>query len=190
MTYFERPLTNNLLTNLAILSIVMSITDCTYDKSLIYKKNYEVKSNSSLRHDGYYNAGYRKIFTNSGYVDFMYPIFFYKDGSVIFMGATKDTNQLRKNISENPKGVWGYWGNYQISNDTIHIETIASYGGSFHHERNLKLGLIKRDSICFFQELDRNGSIKEMAETIHFIGFNIKPDSTENWIRYKRKYNK
>ncbi len=65
-----------------------------------------------------------------------------------------------------------------------------SYGGSFHHERHFKLGLIKKDSICFFQELDRNGRIKEMSETVQFSGFSIKPDSTENWIRYKRKYNK
>jgi hypothetical protein len=190
MTYFKTPLTKNSLKYLAIFIIVLTITHCTYDKSLIYKKNYEVNSNSSLRLDGYYNAGYRKIFTNTGYVDFMYPIFFYKDGSVIIMGAIKDTSLLRKNITENPKAIWGYWGNYQISNDTINIETIASYGGSFHHERHFKLGLIKKDSICFFQELDRNGSIKEMNETVQFSGFSIKPDSTENWIRYKRKYNK
>ena len=70
------------------------------------------------------------------------------------------------------------------------METIASYGGSFKHERRIKIGLIKKDSICFFQNLDRNGKIEKTNEIVQFVNFNAKPDSTANWIRKKRKYNK
>ncbi len=121
--------------------------------------------------------------------EYIYPIFFYHDGSVILMGAIKDTFQLRKLIQENPKGIWGYWGNYKITNDTVFIETIASNGGSFQHKRLIKKGLVKKDKIFFFNEVSSNGLAKDLNEEVSFTKFNIKPDSTENWIRKKKKYN-
>ena len=86
--------------------------------------------------------------------------------------------------------VWGYWGNYKIFNDTITIETIGSRGQSFRHSRHVQMGVIKQDSICFFLEIDRDGKASKYNETIRFEHTEIKPDSTQNWIRMKRKYNR
>jgi len=184
----ERLITKNIMKTFIGVLILFSIANCTYDKSLIYKKNYQPGKSSLLKFNGFYYDGYKSIISSEGPSNFIYPIFFYNDGSVIFMGAIKDTFQLRKNISENPKAIWGYWGNYKISNDTISIETIGSYGGSFHHVRVIRIGVIKKDSICFFQKLDRKGNAEKLDEIIHFKNCEAKPDSTENWTRTKRKY--
>jgi hypothetical protein len=189
MILFKIIFTKNALIYFGFFSLLLSFIHCTYDKSLIYKKEYEVKTNSLLRFDGFY-CYEQQIYTEKGFTDFMYPIFFYKNGSVILMGPVKDAFQLRENISKNPKGVWGNWGNYQIFNDSIKVETIGSFGGSFHHVRNTKLGLIKKDSISFIKRIDRKSLINEINETVHFVNFNFKPDSTSNWVRKKKKYNR
>lgn len=178
-----------LRTSLTLLAVILFLNECTFDRTFIYKRNYKVGNNERLRTDGFYFSK-RKIFGARGEEEFIFPIFFYEDGSVIRMGAVKDTLLLRKWIVENPKGMWGYWGNYQINKDTLSIETISSYGGSLHHERRTRMGLIMPESIYFFQTLDRKGNVMVDTEIVSFMQFNIKPDSTSNWIREKRKYNK
>ena len=172
-----------------ISSIILVAYQCTYDRSLIYYQNYTIGENDSLKINGYYSSK-SSITTTEGRKEFMYPIFFYEDGSVIYMGAFKDSLELRKRIIDNSKSVWGYWGNYIINNDSIFIETIGSYGGSFHHERRTQIGLIKNDSILFFQNVDRKGNIEEINDTICFSKFDLKPDSSSNWIRNKKRLDK
>jgi hypothetical protein len=176
--------------NYATCCIICLSINCTYDKSLIYKKDYTPGTNSLFHFDGFYSTRDNHIITQYGRENFLLPLFFYRDGSVIQMGNVKDTSQLSKMIYENPFGIWGYWGNYVISNDTIRIETIASKKQSFHHYRTTKYGVLKKDSITFFQLIDNKNNIKIINETIHFNSFHAKPDSSENWIRKKRKYNK
>lgn len=163
----------------------LSLAHCSYDKSLIYKRNYHPGNNKLLQLSGYYYSGEKSIITEDGYQNFIYPIFFYADGSVLYMGAVKDS--LLLNLISNHPNVWGYWGNYSISNDTISIETIASYGGSFHHKRYTRMGVIKKDTIYFFLQFDHKGQIEEDNQIITFKHANIKPDSTQNWIRKKNK---
>jgi len=181
-TYIEQP-----ATILGLFVLIFLFNNCTYDRTLIYKKDYEVGTNSDLYFDGFYNNKSTKVVDQNN-TEYIYPIFFYKDGSVIFMGAIKDTTQLRK-LLYNPKAIWGYWGNYKIKGDTVLIETIASYGGSFRHTRHMKKGLIHKGSISFTEEIPGDGIINKYNEPFPFVHFNIKPDSTENWIRKKKKYN-
>lgn len=171
--------------SIALLPLFIFFSHCTYDRTLIYRKDYTAGFNKLLRHDGFYFST-QKV----GAEEFIYPVFFYEDGSVILMGAVKDTAQLRKVINQNPTGVWGYWGNYQVNKDTISIETIASGGESFHHERRIKMGWIKDDSIYFFKDIDRKGKIEQDSEFVSFVPFKAKPDSSANWIRKKKKFNR
>ncbi len=180
-------ISKNILKTFIGIFIILSISSCTYDKSLIYKKNYQPGKNSLLGLNGFYFNEIKSTNTSEYPRIFIHPIFFYADGSVIYMGAVEN-NLINKTIADNPK-VWGYWGNYKISNDTIWVETIGSYGGSFHHVRFIKMGVIKKDTINFFQEIDRKGKTRELNEIIQFQNSSVKPDSTENWIRKKKKYN-
>ena len=175
-----------ILTYLARLCLGFSLATCTYDRTIIYHKNYKVGNSASLHLTGYYFYT-NEIVTANGKAQFFYPIFFYKDGSVIFMGAHKDTLQLKKIILDNPSKAWGYWGNYKISNDTIQIETISSYNRSFHHERKIRTGVVIDQSILFLSELDNKGNVTNADWSIKFANFNFKPDSTSNWIRKKWK---
>jgi len=177
----------NFVKTLIAVFILFSLSNCTYDKSLIYKKNYQAGENSLLKLNGFYYNGYKSISSSEVPSNFIYPIFFYADGSIIFMGAVTDS-LVNKYVSDNPKA-WGYWGNYKITHDTISIETIGSEGGSFNHARVIRMGLIKKDAICFFQKINRKGEVEKLDEIIQFKDCEVKPDSTENWIRKKRKYN-
>jgi hypothetical protein len=136
---------------------------------MIYSKNYDPGKNPLLKFNGYYCNRLKNIATSNGSGEFIYPVFFYADGAVVFLGAVKDS-ALKKTVSDQQK-VWGYWGNYLISNDTITIETIGSYAGSFQHIRHISKGVIKEDSICLFSEIDRAGASRKVIEVIHFTPF-------------------
>ena len=101
--YFQIFLKKIFLKPFGFVSLIFLVTNCTYDKSMIYKKHYEVKINSSLRFGGFYNGENKKIITETGNINFKYPVFFYQDGSVIFMGATKDTTQMFGDTGETIK---------------------------------------------------------------------------------------
>lgn len=156
----------------------------SYDNAILYKKNYKQGNNNKLKFNGFYQS------EKENYENYLSPIYFYADGSIIYTGLIKDTLEVKKMIQLNPKGVWGFWGNYQISNDTITIETFPPNINTFRQERYLKKGIIKENKIIFYQSINRTGGIGKIDETINFINFKAKPDSTANWIRKKRKYNK
>ena len=161
---------------------VCNLQGCiSYDNAILYKNGYNPGKNNELKFNGFYQT---KNKTD------LFPIFFYNDGSVIFLGYSKDTIELKEHILSNPKGLWGYWGNYKISRDTITIETFPSNVQEFRQERYLRKGIIKNGSITFYQEINRNHNVNEVNETIEFRDFKTKPDSTANWIRTKKKYNK
>ena len=154
----------------------------SYDNAIVYEKDYNPGSNNKLNFNGYYQDRNKS--------DYLAPMFFYKNGSVIYSGLSKDTIELKERILLNPKGFWGYWGNYKISGDTITIETFPPNINTFRQERYLRKGIIRNDKITFFQEINRKNKVNEIDEILEFINFKTKPDSTANWIRKKKKYNK
>lgn len=153
----------------------------SYDKTMLYKKGYKHGNNDKLELNGYYQTKNKND---------LFPIFFYKDGSVIFSGYLKDTIELKEEIVTNPKSFYGYWGNYKISGDTISIELMSTNINALRQERNLRKGIIKNRSINFYQKIDRNNETEELDQVVEFVNFNTKPDSTANWIRKKKKYNR
>ena len=161
---------------------ICSLQGCiSYDNAILYKKGYNPGKNNELKFNGFYRT---KDKTD------LFPIFFYNNGSVIFSGYSKDTIELKEAISLAPKGFWGYWGNYKISGDTITIESFPTNFREYRQERYLRKGIIKKGSITFYQEINRQNKVNEINEIIEFRNFNSKPDSTANWIRTKKKYNK
>jgi hypothetical protein len=191
MTNFSvRSYQMKIITELCIITfLVIILLSCTYDRTLIYHKDYDPGKHSELRLNGFYSTT-AEIVTEQGRRTFIQPVFFYNDGSVIFMGNHPDTSDLRLRISTNPKAVWGRWGNYQISGDTIKIESLVSFQKRFHHTRYTQVGLVMSDGIHFLYHFDKKGNITADDYTVHFTNFNIKPDSTSNWIRTKRKFNR
>lgn len=168
-----------------LIFITSILKNCiSYDKAIIYHKNYYKGKNNQLLFNGFYQS------EKEDYENYLSPVYFYADGSVIYTGLIKDTLELKKMLQLNPKSVWGFWGNYQISNDTITIETFPPNINTFRQERYLEKGVIKENKIIFYQSINRTGGIGKINETINFIKFKTKPDSTSNWIRTKRKYNK
>ncbi len=168
-----------------LISFISILKSCiSYDKAIIYHKNYYPEKSNQLLFNGFYQS------EKENYENYLSPIYFYADGSIIYTGLIKDTLELKKRIQLKPKGAWGFWGNYQISNDTITIETFPPNINTFRQERYLKKGVIKENKIIFYQSINRTGGIGKIDETINFINFKTKPDSTANWIRTKRKYNK
>jgi len=173
---------------LRIASIVVLCVACnllrgcvTYDNAVVYQKNYDPGKNIELQFNGFYRTKNNEN---------LFPIFFYADGSVLFAGFSKDTIELKAAILSNPKTVWGYWGNYKISRDTIIVETFPPNINTFNQDRYLRKGIIHKDQIVFFGEIKREGKTNNINETIEFVNFKTKPDSTANWIRKKKKYNK
>jgi len=152
-----------------------------YDNAVLYKKGYDPGKSNALKFNGFYQA---KNKTD------LFPVFFYDNGSVIFSGFSKDTIELKEAILSNPKGFWGYWGNYKISGDTITIETFPPNMRESRQERYLRKGIVEKGSITFYQQINRENKASEINEPMVFRKFDTKPDATANWIRTKKKYNK
>jgi hypothetical protein len=169
--------------------LVFSLNSCiSYDKTLIYKRDYYYGKNSLLRFDGFYSDTInRKIYGGEGYYS-INPIYFYSDGSVLIASTMKDTGQLKSLLAN--KIQFGSWGNYKIDRDSITIETLGGNAGTWRMERYFKKGVILKNRIIFNTEIDRKEKSKPINEDIYFVSFPAKPDSSLNWIRHKKKYNK
>jgi hypothetical protein len=174
---------------LLIAIFLFFLTSClTYDKPLMYKRNYDQGKNQLLRFDGFYSDTItRKVFGRDYYytVD---PVYFYSDGSVLIGSTARDTNELRTRIEN--KIQFGQWGNYRVTGDSILIETFGVNGGSGRMERFFKAGIILNNRLFFGKEIDRKGEAMAINEDIRFVHSTAKPDSSQNWIRYKKKYNR
>jgi hypothetical protein len=173
----------------AVSACLMTLLYCsciTYDKAVVYKKNYQQGKNNELRFDGFY----KEISPAQSLPpeQLSAATFFYSDGSIMQSGLFKDTVQLKSMIAG--KGIWGIWGNYQISGDTITIETFSPNGGSWNHDRYLTRGVIQSNRIEYFESIDRMNKSVPSIHTIYFVSLSMKPDSTGNWTRKKRKYNR
>ncbi|MBN9300002.1 MAG: hypothetical protein J0I41_23575 [Filimonas sp.] len=62
-------------------------------------------------------------------------------------------------------------------------------GGKWRMERVIEKGIIQNNGIRLFEEIDRRGNKTVKDELLLFTPFTPKPDSLQNWIRQKKKYN-
>ncbi len=164
----------------------MLILGCAYDRALLYHEGYVLGESDKLRIDGFYDDPTVDLNNPHYSSTYVRSIFFYGDGSVFFMHLPTDTADLRVrlNYDNDPLGIWG---NYTVFDDTIRIETIESYGGSRREQRSTMVGLVGNEQIHFIQKINRKGRITPLDYTITFYHYNIKPDSTNNWIRTNKK---
>lgn len=158
--------------------IPLILTSCIlwYDKMNI-KSNQTYTRSSELKMNGYYLG---KVLDTNNDSAFQ-VIFFYRDGSVHITPVYYDSLQIQKDLVNYPKSFNQVWGFYQITrNDTIAIETIWQDIPSFRAYKDTMTGICYQNQIKF---IDSNNQF-----TFHFVPFNIKPDSTMNWLKSHRKY--
>ena len=92
----------------------------SYDNAILYKKGYNPESNSELKFNGFYQAKNES--------EYLAPIFFYKNGSVIYSGLSKDAIELKKQIllsGQTSDYYWtDAWNAYTSSPTTINYNTV------------------------------------------------------------------
>lgn len=159
---------------------VLGLTTCkTYDQPLIYHKNFQPGTNEKIRLDGYYSEP--KGGTGAEMMlAFVQPVFLYADGSVFY--ARKVYTAI-----DDPKTMEGSWGNYQIKGDSIYLERFDLV--QTNYRRIILRGTIDDKNIHWTSRKDHNDSYSSVDYTMKFWPCSIKPDSTLNWTRKRKKYN-
>ncbi len=163
----------------------------TYDKAIIYHPNYNPGQSKMLRFDGYYSDTLKRDFNEYErryFKTYIVPDFYYMDGTCMLGGILTNMDTVASHIK---KG-WsiGEWANYKISNDTIYIEWFDHDHASVGLHRVYITGIILPDKIYFPTQVTREGGTPRSAYYTFFHQYDLKPDSTENWIRKNKFYNK
>ncbi len=163
--------------------LLFLVTCTTYDNALIYQKNFQPGTHPLLRFDGYYRDVNATDYTLSSRVK---PFFFYTDGSAfITERATAEpfTTTWIKTAEAS-----GSWGHYKIDGDTIYVERFLLSASNY--ERIILKGTIAENQVRWTKRKERGEAYQPVDYTVTFTPFSAKPDSTKNWIRVKKKYNK
>jgi len=173
---------------LLVIFIMASFASCvTYDSPIIYSKDYIIGDNSSLMLDGYY----AKVDSVKGAVKG--PCFFYSDGTVKLWPGTSSLEKVDSLLSTNHD--WGKVGNYQVHEDTINVEYWNRDSGTVLYAKRVVLQFkIENGSIIFLGHLNSEKELKTVQENkmdvFNFYYNSMKPDSSSNWIRENRKWNR
>jgi hypothetical protein len=168
---------------LVFAAVLFLVTCTTYDNALIYKKNFQPGTHPLLRFDGYYRDVNSTDFTMSSRVK---PFFFYTNGSVFV--TEKATAEPFTEAWIRTSEASGSWGNYKIDGDTIYLERFLLNANNY--ERIVLKGAISEGQIRWTKRKERGDAYQPVDYTLTFTPFSAKPDSTKNWIRTKKKYNK
>ena len=179
---------------LIFLVITVVLNSClSYDRLTIYHKDFEPEVSKSLRFDGYYlniitddeSENYLKTRCPNG----LTPIFFYTDGSVFHNLSFCNQDSLKNFIYNNRTSPF-LWAIFDCKIDSITIEAYSPNTGTFNYDRYYLKGIIKTDSIIFTQQIDRKMNVEDIYEVFVFKQFDVKPDSQQNFIKNKRRFNK
>ena len=173
--------------------LIPFVNCCTskYPQLEVYKPDYLPGTNINLHLNGYYDHSVEIYYRNSVISDLVQPLFFFEDGSFCydFSGIIKTRLAEVLNTSKTNYLVLIEhltWGNYKIDGDTIIMESLQWSQGYFnsHYRCNIQKGIIHKDSICIFESNDKCLNNR----TLKFYAFDLKPDSTLNWIRKDQNY--
>ncbi len=167
------------------LFLLLIVTCTTYDSALIYHKNFKSGSHPLLRFDGYYDD---TTATNSSKMldQSVKPVFFYAEGSSFSTDNRTDKAAMAQLIKT--QRLFGSWGNYLISGDSIHLEKFQHIKNNY--VRIILKGVISEKKIHWTSRKDHNEAFKPVDYSIYFQPYKLKPDSLRNFIRTKEKYNK
>ncbi|HEU4717643.1 MAG TPA: hypothetical protein VFU15_07410 [Bacteroidia bacterium] len=162
------------------------VTCTTYDNAIIYHKNFTPGTNALLRFNGFYSDTLGPVEAKSAkqVTRKIKPVFFYADGSAF------STRDYQPSSSAGLTSATGFWGNYRIIGDTILLEKFEEAEASSNLARIILKGVVHEGSIEWMARKDRNSDYQPVKYSIYFTPFAAKPDSTQNWIRTKKKYNK
>ena len=151
---------------------------CNYCQGKCIKKGYKLE-NVCVNMNGYY---LKKHTINN--ITHYKPVFFYEDGSVVFLSNFLDTNSIKEELMDFEDGTWNYWGFYECKNDSIMMEVV--YKDNF--ERKAKIiklkGMVNGSKSSIFIIDNKENILNEYK----FVSSSIKPDSSTNWVRNHRKY--
>ncbi|HLG38264.1 MAG TPA: hypothetical protein VI461_01310 [Chitinophagaceae bacterium] len=166
---------------------ILILTCTTYDKNLIYHRNFHPGKHALLRFDGYY-ADSNITIPGKGVHPLVRPVFFYANGSAYSFIQYIDF----KNYEADPKdkSLAGAWGNYKISGDTIKLERFDHNESQSNYDRIILWGLVAEKEIRWIKRKFKNESEKVIDYKIRFRQYSIKPDSTENWTRKRKSWHK
>ncbi len=171
------------LTLISFLGIFLFVTCNTYDNAIIYHRNFQSGTHPLLRFDGYYSDSIR--LTNE--TDFgMKPVFFYSNGSCFSTNNYTPASTVGSLVKT--YRLFGSWGNYLISADTIQLEKFQLVENNY--ERVILKGIISKNRIHWTGRKEHNEDFKPVDYSIFFKPLSSKPDSTQNFTRTKKKYNK
>lgn len=169
-----------------IAAIICLLTFFSCDSSLFEDGNMTFTKTEYQGHQLKIN-GY--FFNKSKYDDTYSVFFLFHNGIAIrplgdyTLSEFEDDLYSGKYIEQRKK-IKHAWGLFQISNDTIKIEFLSSYGEMSAYPVT-KIGKILNDStIHFVKYMRSNGDYPEVNnDTFHLKVFSPKPDSTNQWIQ-------
>ena len=173
-------------------AIIFGVTCTTYDNAIIYHRNFVPGTNPLLKFDGYYSDSIPLIANdiNRGMnvkADVQVkPVFFYSNGSCFSTNNYTLDSPLSNLVKTNR--LFGSWGNYLISGDTIQLEKFQLLENNY--ELIILKGVISKDKIHWSSRKEHKEDFKPVDYSIYFHRFSSKPDSTLNFTRTKKKYNK
>lgn len=163
-----------------ICSSVCIIIGCvSYDKPVIYHKNFQPGSHPLLRFDGWYIAESKNNVSK--------PIFLYSNGSAWF---AEQPIQLETADELIKAGIAHSWGNFQINADTILVERFHQEEKTGNFNRIIMKGIVGDDQIHWIERTFHKDNPEKVNYVVTFQPRTYKPDSTKNWTRTHPTYNK
>ena len=170
------------------LSILFFFATCeTYDNAIIYHRNFVSGSNPLLKFDGYYSDSIALNSDTGNKKEIgVKPVFFYANGSAFSTNNYAAASQIENMVKA--KELAGSWGNYLITGDTIQLEKFQLIENNY--ELILLKGILSSEKIHWIFRKEHTEVFKPIDYSIYFKPFSAKPDSTQNFTRTKKKYNK
>lgn len=176
-----------------LLFIILIVAACsTYDSALIYHKDFHPGNHPLLRFSGYYSDSIRLRIANGTMEKQIRPVFFYSDGSAYaadnYITEDKFTTAANLYGPGMTKIVEGSWGNYKIEADTVILEKFQKIESNY--VRIIQKGVVSASSIHWFTRKYHREDYKPVDYSVFFTPYKSKPDSTKNFTRTLKIYNK
>ena len=171
---------------------LLMIACSTYDSAVVYHKDFHPGNHPLLRFSGYYTDTIRFHGVNGNPEKQVRPVFFYADGSVYaadnYFAEDKFISAANLYGSGMTRIVDGSWGNYLVKGDTIIMEKFQKIENNY--VRIIQKGLISENKIHWITRKYHREDYKPVDYSAFFMPYKVKPDSTKNFTRTLKIYNK
>ncbi|CAN5424074.1 hypothetical protein BH09BAC5_BH09BAC5_18800 [soil metagenome] len=170
---------------IAFLLAFFLITCTTYDNAQIYHKNFVPGNHSLLKFNGYYSDTISSPAADGSNDVLVRPVFLYANGSCFSANNSLSRQLLNTQKVEN---INGSWGNYLVNADTILLEKFQLIENNY--VRIIMKGLISKNQIHWFARKFHREDYNAVDYSALFMSHSSKPDSTQNFTRTLKIYNK